>query len=125
MNIANKIEYIASDDQLLKIPWVRMTAPNGVVTVYQTPDFKADPAKDRVRRMDCMDCHSRPAHKIRPPNDAVDLALETGRLDPKVPWVKAKVVEALVQPYKTRAEAEQKIAAALRQTYPDPAQANR
>jgi hypothetical protein len=61
---------------------------------------------------------------MKTPNDAVDLALQTGRLDPKVPWVKAKVVAALVQPYKTRGEAEQKIADALRTAYPDPAQAN-
>ena len=124
MNIGNKIEYIATDDQLLNIPWVKMTDPNGGVTVYQTADFKEDRAKDRVRRMDCMDCHSRPAHKMRTPNDAVDLALQTGRLDLTVPWVKAKVVAALVQPYQTRAEAEQKIADSLRQAYPDPAQAN-
>jgi len=124
MNIANKIEYIASDEQRLTIPWVRITKPNGEVTEYRTPDFKADAAKDRIQRMDCMDCHSRPAHKMKAPNDAVDLALQTGRLDPKVPWVKAKVVAALVQPYKTRGEAEQKIADALRTAYPDPAQAN-
>src|SRR6476469_9122837 len=124
MNIANKIEYIAIDEQRLTIPWVRITKPNGEVTEYRTPDFKADAAKDRIQRMDCMDCHSRPAHKMKTPNDAVDLALQTGRLDPEVPWVKAKVVAALVQPYKTRGEAEQKIADALRTAYPDPAQAN-
>ena len=71
-----------------------------------------------------MDCHSRPAHKLHSPNDAVDLALSTGRLDPKVPWVKAKVVEALAKPYKTTPEAEKGIATALREAYPDPAQAN-
>lgn len=70
-----------------------------------------------------MDCHSRPAHKLHSPNEAVDLALYTGRLDPKVPWVKAKVVEALVKPYKTTAEAEEGIATSLHQAYPDPAQA--
>lgn len=124
MNIANRIEYIATDEQRLTIPWVRMTKANGEVTEYKTPDFKLDSTKHRVQRMDCMDCHSRPAHKMKTPNDAVDLALQTGRLDPQVPWVKAKVVAALVQPYKTRSEAEQKIAAALHAAYPDPAQAN-
>ena len=124
MNIANRIEYIATDEQRLTIPWVRMTKANGEVTEYKTPDFKLDSTKHRVQRMDCMDCHSRPAHKMKTPNDAVDLALQTGRLDPQVPWVKAKVVAALVQPYKTRSEAEQKIAATLHAAYPDPAQAN-
>jgi ABC-type phosphate transport system substrate-binding protein len=71
-----------------------------------------------------MDCHSRPAHKVHTPNDAVDLALLTGRLDPKTPWVKSKVVAALTQSYSTRNEAEQGIANSLREAYPDPAQAN-
>jgi nitrate/TMAO reductase-like tetraheme cytochrome c subunit len=124
MNIANKIEYIATDEELLNIPWVRMTNAQGVTTEYRDPDFKDDPAKHHIRRMDCMDCHSRPAHKIHTPNDAVDLALSTGRLDPKTPWVKSKVVAALVKPYSTRAEAEQGIANLLREAYPDPAQAN-
>jgi NapC/NirT cytochrome c family, N-terminal region len=123
MNIANKIEYIATDDQLLEIPWVRMTDPRGGVTEYRTAGFKDDPAKHRIHRMDCMDCHSRPAHKMRTPNDAVDLSLMTNRLDSSVPWIKARVVAALVQPYKTNAEAEQGIANALRKDYPDPVQA--
>jgi nitrate/TMAO reductase-like tetraheme cytochrome c subunit len=124
MNIANKIEYIATDDQLLTIPWVRMTNPKGVTTEYRDPDFKDDLAKYQIRRMDCMDCHSRPAHKLHTPNEAVDLALSTGRLDPKTPWLKSKVVAALVKPYSTKAEAEHGIATSLRETYPDPAQAN-
>ena len=70
-----------------------------------------------------MDCHSRPAHKVHSPNDAVDLALFTGRLDSSIPWVKSKVVTALVQPYQTKTEGLQKIALALRKDYPDPAQA--
>ena len=124
MNIANKIEYIATDDQLLSIPWVRMTNPQGVTTEYRDPDFKDDLAKYQIRRMDCMDCHSRPAHKLHTPNEAVDLALSTGRLDPKTPWVKSKVVAALAKPYSTKAEAEQGIANSLREAYPDAAQAN-
>jgi hypothetical protein len=124
MNIANKIEYIATDEQLLKIPWVRMTSAQGGTTEYRDPDFKDDLSKYQVRQMSCLDCHSRPAHKVHTPNEAVDLALMTGRLDPNTPWVKSKVVAALVKPYSTKAEAEQGIANDLRAAYPDPAQAN-
>jgi len=124
MNIANKIEYVATDGQLLKIPWVRMTNAQGETTEYRDPDFKEDLSKYQVRRMSCLDCHSRPAHKVHTPNEAVDLALTTGRLDPNTPWVKSKVVAALVKPYSTKAEAEQGIANDLRAAYPDPAQAN-
>ena len=123
MNVANKIEYIADDEQRLKIPWVRMTNPQGIVTVYKTADFQGDPKDYRIHRMDCMDCHSRPAHKVHSPNQAVDLALATGRLDPKIPWVKAKVVEALVKNYQTKPEALRAIADSLRKDYPDAAQA--
>ena len=49
----------------------------------------------------------------------MDHALANGQLDPKIPWVKAKVVEALIQPYATKAEALQKIDATLRADYPD------
>jgi nitrate/TMAO reductase-like tetraheme cytochrome c subunit len=124
MNIANKIEYIATDDQRMSIPWVRKTDPQGAVTVYSDPDFKGDPAKYQILRMDCMDCHSRPAHKVKTPNDAVDLSLTTGRLDLTTPWVKKNVVAALTQPYKTRSEADQGITTALRKDYPDPKQAD-
>ena len=126
MNIANKIEYIATDEQLLKIPWVRMTNAQGGTTEYRDPDFKDDLSKYQVRRMSCLDCHSRPAHKVHTPNDAVDLALTTGRLDPNTPWVKSKVVAALVATVRPapKAEAEQGIANDLRAAYSDPTQAN-
>lgn len=125
MNIANKIEYIAADKDRMSIPWVRMTNPQGTVMEYRTSDFTDDPAKHVIHRMDCMDCHSRPAHKVHTPNDAVDLALSTGRLDPKTPWVKSKVVAALAASYKTKAEGEQGIAQELHKEYPDAAQADR
>jgi hypothetical protein len=67
-----------------------------------------------------MDCHSRPSHKSRTPNDAVDLALSTGQLDPKTPWLKSKMVAALVKPYNTTPEAEQGITASLQEAFPDP-----
>jgi len=124
MNIANKIEYIATDDQLLNIPWVRMTNQQGEVTEYRTADFTDDPVKYRLRRMDCMDCHSRPAHNIKSPNAAVDVSIATGRLDRNVPWLKSKVVAVLTKPYTTTAEADRSIAANLHAAYPDPVQAN-
>jgi nitrate/TMAO reductase-like tetraheme cytochrome c subunit len=121
MNIANKIEYVATDDQLLTIPWVRITNPQGVTTEYRVAEFTDDLSKHQIRRMDCMDCHSRPAHKVHTPNDAVDIALATGRLDPKVPWIKSKVVAALTKPYTTTPEAVAAIATSLKDAYPDAA----
>jgi nitrate/TMAO reductase-like tetraheme cytochrome c subunit len=121
MNIANKIEFMAADKTLETIPWVRVTNKQGVVTEYRTAEFTGEPAKDRIQRMDCLDCHSRPAHRMQAPNDAVDRALSNGLLNRKTPWVKSKVVAALVKPYNTGAQADDGIAASLREAYPDAA----
>jgi len=119
MNVSNKIEFIATDDDRAKIPWVRVTDTNGKVTEYRTEDFKDDISKYPIRNMDCMDCHNRPSHKYMTPNAAVDQSIANGRIDSTIPWAKAKVVKALVPPYATREEAEQKIESYLRGEYKD------
>lgn len=119
MNLNNKVEYIASDETRKSIPWIRMTDDKGVVTEYRTPDFKDAPSQYTIHTMDCMDCHNRPSHKFRTPNDAVDHVLANGLVDAKIPWVKAKMVEALVQPYATKEEAMLKIETFLRTAYPN------
>ena len=118
MNEANKVEYIASDDQRQVIPWVRTTSRDGVVTEYRSKKFTDDPAKHTIRRMDCMDCHNRPALDFRSPNDSVDLAMSTGNIDPALPWATSNVVAVLTQTYATEAEAEAKIAEDLAKRYP-------
>jgi nitrate/TMAO reductase-like tetraheme cytochrome c subunit len=67
MNVANKIEYIATDEARQKIPWVRMTDAQGVVTEFRTASFTNDASQLPKRTMDCMDCHNRPAHKFQSP----------------------------------------------------------
>jgi hypothetical protein len=118
MNLNNHVEYIATDEQRQKIPWVRFTNAKGEVTEYRSSGFTNDLSGFTIRRMDCLDCHNRPAHQFRSPNDTVDLALSTGRLDPKLPAIKKNAVEALTQEYATQAEAAEKIAAFFKAKYP-------
>ncbi len=117
MNLANKVEYIATDDRRQVIPWVRLTEADGTVTEFRTPEFKDEAAKHTVRTADCMDCHNRPAHHFRSPNDAVDLAMASGRIDPALPWVKSNLVALLVGSYQTEDEALAKIGTTLREKY--------
>lgn len=119
MNVSNKIEFIALDDQRQEIPWVRVTDANGKSTEYRTEKFTDDISKHTIRTMDCMDCHNRPAHKFLSPNDAVDQAMAMGRINVSIPWAKSNSVKALAAPYSTREEAQQKIEESLRAEYKD------
>lgn len=117
MNVENRIEYITRDGLRQVIPWVRVVDPQGVVTEFQTADFKAEPDKDVSRTMDCMDCHNRPAHIFQTADEAVNMALYLGLLDPALPFIKKVAVEALSQTYATGEEAMRKIATAIHDQY--------
>jgi nitrate/TMAO reductase-like tetraheme cytochrome c subunit len=114
----NKIEYLATDDRRQVIPWVRVTNPQGVVTEYRSPKFTNDISGYEIRTMDCLDCHNRPSHRYRSPNDALDLAISLGKIDHKLPWVKSNAVAVLTQTYDTEPHALENISAALRAKYP-------
>jgi hypothetical protein len=121
MNIANKIEYIHTDEQRQVIPWVRLTSKDGKVTVYQSTDspLSAEQLKLQPRVMDCIDCHNRPSHIYNPPSRSVNVAMGTGRLDPSLPFIKMNSVEVLTVEYKNSAEALKKIETSLLEKYKD------
>ncbi len=121
MNVSNKIEFIATSDDRTEIPWVRVTNAEGKVTEYRAEGFTDDISKHQIRRMDCMDCHNRPAHKFLSPNAAVDQSMAMGRIDTTMPWAKKNVVEVLAATYATREEAQAKIKESLLKAYPDDA----
>lgn len=117
MNVANKVEYIATDPKRQKIPYVRVTDDKGQVTEFRTKEFKDDPATHMLRTMDCMDCHNRPAHHFRTPNDAVDLAMTLGKISTALPSVKREAVLALTKDYATKTEGLKTIENTLRGKY--------
>ena len=73
--------------------------------------------------MDCVDCHNRPAHVYVPPDRAVNDALNAGKIDPTLPYVKRQAVEVLTKGYQTEDEAVASIGRDLenfyRQNYAD------
>ncbi len=101
MALAGQIEYIATDDKLQVIPWVRYVDKAGNEWIYRSDGRPSSdpPPEGAVRDLDCMDCHNRPAHKFRSPQDAVDMFLESGKIDTTLPYIKREAVNALVQPY--------------------------
>jgi nitrate/TMAO reductase-like tetraheme cytochrome c subunit len=117
MNVANKIEYMATDEARQKIPYVRVTDSQGVVTEYRAPKFTNSVADASLRRMDCMDCHNRPAHRYQSPNSAVNLAMALNKIDRSLPYVKTNALYALTRTYTNETQALQSIATILATRY--------
>ena len=116
MNLANEISYIATDKQRQVIPWIRVKDRNGNVTEYfdrSRPLSTEQISSSEKRRMDCIDCHSRPSHAYVPPDLAVDQSFAAGKLDPSLPFLKKQAVEVLNKPYGTEDEAVRTIASDL------------
>jgi NapC/NirT cytochrome c family, N-terminal region len=118
MNIANNIEYVAEDERRQEIPWVRITRPDGSVSVYldEESEFNSDAEidSDEIRTMDCIDCHNRPSHKYNTPMKLVNGALARGEIDSSLPWVKSVASQALDAEYLTEDEAMAGIESTMR-----------
>jgi hypothetical protein len=120
MNLANEITFIASDDHRQTIPWVRVKDGNGTVTEYvdrNRPPSQELLAKGESRRMDCIDCHNRPAHAYLPPDVALDQSFAAGRLDPSLPYFKREASAVLSKPYNSTDEAVNSISSGLDHFY--------
>jgi nitrate/TMAO reductase-like tetraheme cytochrome c subunit len=113
-HINNPVYYIAVDEQRQVILWVGVEQEDGSMKEYfardtlamaQTSFVETAFENDEVRKMDCIDCHNRTAHYIPSPHEAVDQAIMDGLIDSKSPFIRAKAVEVLEQPYNSVGEA--------------------
>jgi nitrate/TMAO reductase-like tetraheme cytochrome c subunit len=90
---AAQLWYRAADQERQVIGWVRVEGPEGTrewVNPALSPDELREP-----RLMDCIDCHNRTAHKIPSPEELIDEALASGRLDPSLPYLKREALRLL------------------------------
>lgn len=120
MNIANEIEFIATDQARQTIPYVRMTDRQGVVRDYGTAE--ATPALIAAgtrRRMDCTDCHNRPSHAIAATaGRAVDEAMAGGAIPRSLPFVRREAVRLLQADYPSADAGTAELSRALRAALP-------
>jgi nitrate/TMAO reductase-like tetraheme cytochrome c subunit len=119
MNVANEVEYIATDDKRQVIPWVRVKDRFGNVREYTAEGAKPeDLAKGERRRMDCMDCHNRPSHTMTAtPERAVNQRMARGDIPKTLPFVRRETVKALKASYPSQERAEEGISRTLRDFY--------
>jgi hypothetical protein len=125
LDVASRIDYIATDRQRQAIAAVRYVDDSGKQVDFVSTDAKPTPeqlAAGEHRTMDCVDCHNRPTHIYQLPENAVDRAMNEGRISTDLPFIKKKAVELLRADYPDRTTAAQRIGAGLsdfyRTTYP-------
>ena len=111
------VEYVATDAIRETIPYVKLTDASGKVTEFFAPKTTAVPA-GTARRMDCLDCHTRPAHSFAPSAEiAVDRAIAAGQIPRTLPFVRREAVKALKGSYPSEESAIDAISRSLRDFY--------
>jgi hypothetical protein len=99
------VEYVATDETNLELPWVRYkNLKTGDSIVYQDEDNLLEEGQldtMQVRVMDCMDCHNRPSHLYRPPAFFVNEAITAGTISSALPGIKNLTVEICAEEFAT------------------------
>jgi nitrate/TMAO reductase-like tetraheme cytochrome c subunit len=108
-----RIRYQA-DDKRETIGSIELTRADGTTTTYASPNGSKG---GTWRTMDCIDCHNRPSHIYRTPEDELDRSMAEGRIDSALPFVHREGLKALKADYTSQDEAKVKIAAALETFY--------
>jgi nitrate/TMAO reductase-like tetraheme cytochrome c subunit len=119
MNLDNEIEFVVAADKPESIPYVRLRDRAGNVREYYADGATPQQIASGTRkRMDCMDCHNRPAHTFAPSAPrAVDDALAQGLIPRDLPFARREAVAAIRQTYPDRSAAMMGIASRLREFY--------
>jgi len=119
MNLDNEIEFVVAADKPDSIPYVRLRDRVGNVREYFAQDATPQQIASGTRqRMDCMDCHNRPAHTFAPSAArAIDDVIAQGLIPRELPFVRRESVAAIRQTYSDRSAAMTGIASHLREFY--------
>lgn len=91
-----KLYYAPTDESRSTISWVGVEEAGGL-DEWANPNASlatTPPASER-QLMSCIDCHNRTGHRIPTPDELVDDALEHGRIDRTLPYVKREAVSLL------------------------------
>ncbi len=111
MDPAIEVRYRA-DEKRETIHEVELRLADGTVKAFRRPgagEPLPEQEADTWRVMDCVDCHNRPTHVFRSPQREVDLALEEGRLDRSLPYIRREAVRALEGSYPSHEAARRAI----------------
>jgi nitrate/TMAO reductase-like tetraheme cytochrome c subunit len=89
-----KVWYRPTDDSRSTIAWVGVEKEDGQLEEWVNPNVPLSLASDK-QLMSCIDCHNRVGHRIPSPDELVDEALDAGRIDRTLPYVKRESLKLL------------------------------
>jgi hypothetical protein len=105
-----KIRFL-SDPSRQNIYDVEMTPADGKMKTFKTAEKPEGPTEWRA--MDCVDCHNRPSHTYKLPGTEIDSALDDGRIDKTLPFIKREGLRILKGTYTSQDEAHAAISREL------------
>jgi nitrate/TMAO reductase-like tetraheme cytochrome c subunit len=114
-----RIEFVFTDHERQKIPYVRLVRNDGTVREYKAEGATDEEiAKGERRVMDCIDCHNVPAHRIAPTAEqAIDAAIANGSLSRDLPFVRREGVRLVKSDYATQEQGLDEIEKEVRRLY--------
>ncbi|GMV37080.1 MAG: hypothetical protein AMXMBFR61_15880 [Fimbriimonadales bacterium] len=97
-HIEKQVYYMPKDDKRMEMAWVYEQKVDGSTVLWvpeggEVPE-DAGPKARGVRKMDCVDCHNRSAHRFEPFERLVDDAMTRGEISRKIPWIKKMAMDA-------------------------------
>lgn len=99
-----RIDYQPLNENRTKIGDVKLTGTDGTVKVF-TKGSKGKNTPLPWRRMDCIDCHSRPTHAFDNLMERIDFGLDSKKIHPEIPGIRQDSLTILRKPYASREEA--------------------
>jgi hypothetical protein len=101
-----RIEYKTTSANRQVIPWVKYTnLKTGEVEEFTDSENPVSQAKLdslEIRVMDCLDCHNRPSHNYKAPQNFVDKSLSEGKISRNLPGIKEIAMKILYKDYSTK-----------------------
>lgn len=104
-HISNTVNFIAKDKKKQEIPWVEVIYQDGTKKVFQSEDEPLEEkelANLEKHRMDCIDCHNRPAHIFKSPAEIMDHLILSNAISRDYPNIRAIGSKALTNEYKSK-----------------------
>ncbi len=111
-----KIRYL-SDEQRETIYDVELTSADGKVKRFMSEPAPAGDGHMSWRVMDCVDCHNRPTHIYRTPEQGIDEAIRGGAIPKSLPYIRREGLRLLKGEFPSHEQARASISDGIFEFY--------